>query len=199
MLLQERQTSQAIAFNVDLKERSTSASRQDPEIKKRLEESANKAAHGPSITYEQIAEKLKRAELKRRQTIASNHDSKTMKEKRRHAVIDQRKSTERVQADQLKDKFYTHLKKAGEKRTNEREARMQKLRRHISKVEEVCKEQANRRRASCENLRNEILARLDSASLKRELTLESKKQIAQRSAEKKMQVVHDNNHAAQVH
>lgn len=178
MLLQERQTTHAIAFNVDLKERSTSATLQTPEIKKRLEQAAAEAAHGPSITYEQIAEKLKRAEEKRRQTVASQHDSKTLKEKRRHAVIDMRKSTERVQADQLKDKFYTHLKKAGEKRLTEREARMQKLRRHITKVEEVCKEQAVRRKSSQEALRHELYSKLDSASLKRELQLEAKKHIA---------------------
>ena len=69
---------------------------------------------------------------------------------------------------------------------------MQKLRRHISKVEEICKEQAVRRQASQENLRNEINNRLDSASAKREQQLEKKKTVAMKSAEKKMQVVHDN-------
>lgn len=82
------------------------------------------------------------------------------------------------------------MKKAGEKRITEREQRMQKLRRHISKVEEICKEQAVRRKTSVEALRKEIYHRLDSASLKREQQLEAKKTIAQKSAEKKMQVVH---------
>lgn len=191
MLLQERQTTHAIAFNVNLKDGSNHSSNStNPQIKKRLEEEAQKAA--PSITLEQISEKLKRAEIKRRNTIANNIDSKTLKEKRRHAKVDERRSHDRVQADQLKEKVYTHLKKAGEKRLTEREQRMQKLRRHISKVEEVCKEQAVRRQASTENLRKELYHRLDSASAKRELQLEAKKTIAQKSAEKKMQVVHDN-------
>ena len=89
--------------------------------------------------------------------------------------------------------------KAAEKRTMEKERKMQKLRRHITKVQEVCQEQAVRRKASSEHLRNEIFSRLDSASLKRELQLEAKKNIAIRSAEKKMQVVHDGNQAAFAH
>ena len=192
MLLQERQTTHAIAFNVDLKPSSIHST---PQIKKRLEEEAQKAAHGANITLEQISEKLKRAEEKRRNTIASQIDNKSLKEKRRFARIDERRSQERVEADQLKEKVYTHLKKAGEKRITEREQRMQKLRRHISKVEEICKEQAVRRQTSQENLRNEINNRLDSASAKREQQLEKKKTVAMKSAEKKMQVVHDNNGA----
>jgi cell division protein FtsX len=117
-------------------------------------------------------------------------DTRTERERRRHAAIDQRRSIERNQYDQLKVKIQTNLTKAGEKRLTERERKMNKLRHHISKVEEVCKEQAFRRQTSVENLRKEISERLDSASLKRELHIEAKKTIAMKSSEKKMQVIH---------
>ena len=77
------------------------------------------------------------------------------------------------------------LNKAVEKRLNVREQRKQKLRNHITRVEEVRTRQAVRRQASCENLKQEITKRLDSASLKREQQLVSKKHIAMKSAEKK--------------
>jgi len=61
----------------------------------------------------------------------------------------------------------------------------QKLRNHINKVEEVRKEQATKRQASCEHLKTELAQKLESASQKREQQLESKKTIAMKSAEKK--------------
>lgn len=150
MLLAERQTQNSIAFQVNLREGTDKDSQASPanapEIKKRLEmEATKKATTGPSITLEQIAEKLKRAEEKRRESITIHLGNQTQREQRRNAAIDQRRSIERVQADQLKEKLHKDLNKAVEKRLTEREMRMQKLRCHISKVQEVCKEQAVRR------------------------------------------------------
>ena len=144
-----------------------------------------RAAQGPAITLEQISEKLKRAEEKRRISILNMNDSVKTKEERRLAALERRMSQERVQADQLKERLEADLNKAVEKRLTVREQREQKLRNHISRVEEIRTRQAVRRQASCETLRQEITKRLDEASLKREQQLVSKKTIAMKSAEKK--------------
>lgn len=195
MLHQEKQTSNAVSFNVEIKKNPLAASEaaSPPSVKKRLEEASKRAA---APTMDQIAEKLKRAEQKRRQSHINQIESKTHKERRRHAAIDYRRSAERVQFDLLKDKIQKGLTKADEKRTSEQERLRAKLRNHISKVEEVCKEQATRRQTSVENLRQKIDNRLTSASLKREQQLEAKVSVAVKLAEKKMQVVNHDGEAS---
>ena len=74
---------------------------------------------------------------------------------------------------------------ADEKRILEIKQRQQKLRSHIAKVEEVRKEQAVKRKQSQEHLKSEIDSKLGNASLKREEQLEHRKNVAQRSAEKR--------------
>lgn len=113
------------------------------------------------------------------------HDSVQNKEGRRIAAQERRKSHERVLTDQLKEKLEAELNKAVEKRLTVREQRKQKLRNHISRVETIRTQQAVRRQASCETLKQEITKRLDEASLKREQQLVSKKTIAMKSSEKK--------------
>lgn len=188
MLHPEKQTSNAISFKVEIKSaQDPSASASPPSIKKRLEETTRRATAAPTI--DQIAEKLKRAEQKRRQSHINHIESINLKERRRHAAIDQRKSIERVQNDMLKVKIYQGLTKADEKRISEQQRLRAKLRNHISKVEEVCKGQATRRQVSVETLRKELTSRLDSASLKREHLLQAKVSTAVKLAEKKMQIV----------
>lgn len=143
MLQTEKETSNAIAFNVELPNTGSNQSSKSPEIKKKLEEARVKAAHGPSITLEQIAEKLKRAEEKRRQTLLTMQSSST--EERRRNVQEKKRSLDRAAADQIMDRLEKNLNRAEEKRMSARERRQQKLRQHISKVEDICKEQAVRR------------------------------------------------------
>jgi hypothetical protein len=112
-------------------------------------------------------------------------DSVQNKEGRRIAAQERRKSHERVQADQLKEKLEADLNKAVEKRLTVRETRMKKIMNHNSRVMTIRTLQAVRRQTSCETLKNEISKRLDEASLKREQQLVSKKIIAMKSAEKK--------------
>jgi hypothetical protein len=68
MLKEEKHTAHAVAFAIDLGEKTTGG---EPQIKKRLEADA-KAAHGPSITLDKIKEKLSRAEQKRKQTLQNS-------------------------------------------------------------------------------------------------------------------------------
>ena len=187
MLHQEKQTNSSIAFNVDLRDNhhSHGSAGPAPKIKQRLEESAVKAAAGPSITLEQIAEKLRRAEIKRNKTLTTIHDQATEGERRRAAYLEKQKSIERTQTDQLKDKVQRELERATKKRHTVRETRQQKLRNHINKVEEIRKEQAVKRQTSCEHLKTELEHKLDLASQKRNQNLETKKTIAIKSAEKK--------------
>ncbi|CDW75919.1 UNKNOWN [Stylonychia lemnae] len=182
----QKQTTNSIVFEVEIKDQVPSLQTAVPEIKKKLEEAAYmRAAAGPAVTLEQISEKLKRAEEKRRQTITVVQDSKLNRERRRIGAFERRISEERVHQDQLKEKLETYLNKAVEKRLTVREQRMQKLRNHISRVEEIRTQLAVRRNTSAEAKRIEIYKRLDEASLKREQQLVSKKITAMKSAEKK--------------
>jgi hypothetical protein len=63
MLKEERHTAHAVAFSVDIPLKTSPY--KEPNVKKRLEADAL-AAKGPSITLDQIREKLIRAELKRK-------------------------------------------------------------------------------------------------------------------------------------
>lgn len=92
--------------------------------------------------------------------------------------------------DQLKEKHFTEkfqrdLSSADEKRKAKQDQKMEKLRRHIEKVEVVCKEQQVRKRESTENLKNQLENKLETAKEKREEQLNQVKSTAQKSAEKK--------------
>jgi len=62
---------------------------------------------------------------------------------------------------------------------------MHKLRDHISKVEVIRHEQADKRKLSAEKLKTDLENKLDHAAQKREEQLEHVKNIAHHSAEKK--------------
>lgn len=61
MLAEERHTPKAVSFRVILPADNIK-NKEIPEVKKRLELSAQKAAQGPQITIEDISNKLQRAE-----------------------------------------------------------------------------------------------------------------------------------------
>jgi hypothetical protein len=179
MLVEQRQTNNSIAFDVKIGNNKNTT--HTPEIKKKLEASASKAA--PSITLEQISEKLMRAELKRKESL--NLPNTQEKQEKRRNNIEERRSQERAQLDQMKVKIEKDLIHAEEKRMSRQEEQQKKLRNHINKVEEVRREQAVKRQTSCEHLRSELEQKLGHATQKREEQLEHKKTIAQKSAEKK--------------
>jgi len=53
MMIQEKQTTNSVAFHVEVKDPTTVVQASIPEIKKKLEEAANmRAAQGPAITLE---------------------------------------------------------------------------------------------------------------------------------------------------
>ena len=119
MLKEEKHTSSAIAFKVDInRESHMNKNSPPPQIKKRLEQEA-KAAQGPQITLEQISDKLKRAEEKRRQSLINQISPKL--EERRRNIRDKKKSIDRTTVDQLKDKIERSLSNANEKRLTEME------------------------------------------------------------------------------
>jgi len=60
MLKEEKHTKSAVSFKIDL---GSKQHHEVPEIKKKLEA---QAAHGPSITLDQISKKLMKAEEKRK-------------------------------------------------------------------------------------------------------------------------------------
>ena len=59
------------------------------------------------------------------------------------------------------------------------------MRKHIEKVEVVCKEQAVKIKESTESLKNQLEKKLDSAKEKRDEQLDQVKSVAHKSAEKK--------------
>lgn len=89
-------------------------------------------------------------------------------EKRRKLMQEKKQSYQIDQIYQLKGRLESGLTRAEEKRITERERMQQKLRNHINKVEEVRKEQATKRQASCDNLKSELAHKLESATQKRE-------------------------------
>lgn len=121
MLNQQKQANNSISFSIEVDD--VKAQAKNPEIRKKFEEASAKAAQGPQITLEQISEKLKRAEEKRRQSLITLQGSVSMEERRRNAAQEKKKSLDRSNLDQIKERLEKGLNKAGEKRLNEREQR----------------------------------------------------------------------------
>lgn len=74
MLAEERHTPKAVSFRVILPVDNVK-NKDIPEVKKRLELSAKKAAQGPQITIEDISNKLQRAEEKRKASLNQHQPS----------------------------------------------------------------------------------------------------------------------------
>lgn len=137
---------------------------QEPEIKKRLEHYASVQNQSP--TLEQISEKLKRAEMKRKQTMVQLSSPRII-ERRKNAIA-KKKQFDQEKLNHSKEKVEKELSQADEKRRLSREQMRQKLRNHIAKVEEIRKEQATKRKESTENLKSQIDQKLDQAAQNRD-------------------------------
>lgn len=131
MLAEERHTPKAVSFRVILPDTQLT---KVPEIKKRLELSAKKAAQGPQITIEDISSKLQRAEEKRKASLTQHISPRV--EQRRLNAWENKKYYEKQQMEHLRQKFEEVLPKAAENRRSTAESKRQKLREHINKVEE---------------------------------------------------------------
>lgn len=151
LLKEEKATPHSIAFKVlDAPSAEyTSAGETSPEIKKRLE--AYASSEESNLSLEDIAMKLKRADEKRRQALLNRGGavSPRIAEERR------RRAKERKQA--LDESQKSHLKEqnerdnlAEEKRRQSEEERLMRVRKHNAKVNERCREQAERRNTSAE-------------------------------------------------
>ena len=138
VLQEERHTPKAISFKVQIPSTNVSPSQKELQVKHRLELSAQKAAQGPQITMEEISQKLKKAEEKRKLTLTNQISPKV--EERRLNAWENKKYYEKQQLDHFKDKFEKILPSAEEKRRVTRESKRMKLRKHIEKVEEIRRE-----------------------------------------------------------
>lgn len=104
MLAEERHTPKAVSFRVLLpganNTQGTTTHLKEPEVKKRLELSAQKAAQGPQITIEDISNKLQRAEEKRKLS-QTQHISPKVEERRLNAW-ENKKYYEKQQMEHLR-------------------------------------------------------------------------------------------------
>lgn len=140
MLKEERTTPHAIAFSVDLNAApGISPGESEPEIKKRLE--AYSLQGGEDLSREAIAEKLKRAEEKRQQALSNRGGaiSPRIAEERRKAALERKRVMDQENLSQIKES-QEKINLADDKRKQTAEERRQKLRQHIAKVEERCRE-----------------------------------------------------------
>ena len=143
LLKEERHTSTAVSFKVvDL---APAAPTETPEIKKRLEAQSQQYGH-PIGSQQEITEKLKRAEEKRKQALLmrTGAASPRVAEERRQAAKKRKQAIDKENLKLFKEKCQRE-NEAEEKRRQTREERQQKLRKHIEKVTEVCREQAELR------------------------------------------------------
>jgi len=169
------------AFNVDFP-RDTSSEHSAPSVKKRLEESLK--VERVELTGEALAEKLLRAEEKRRMHL----QKKMTSEMRLEAARERRQAQENVVPSQTERVRHRVSREAQvtENRRQRHEQQLQKLRSHIHRVEEVCREQAMRRQSSCERLAQKLDQRLDGAAQRREHSIQERKQVARQSYERKL-------------
>lgn len=150
MLKEERHTPHAVAFKVDLE---APAGAEEPEIKKRLEAYASN--EGELLSREAIAEKLKRAEEKRKQALLnkSGAASPIESEERRRRAKERKRAIDDRNLHHLKEKCERDIVQAEEKRKQTWEERRNKLRNHIAKVEKIREMQAESKQSSTEKMK----------------------------------------------
>ena len=73
---------------------------------------------------------------------------------------------------QLKEKYERDIQQADKKRRQTREERKMKLRMHLLKVEEIRKENAEKKQSSVEEMKKEIEGKLEHAEKKRDHNLD---------------------------
>lgn len=148
MLKEEKHTSSAVAFKVDISDAKAAAHKEEPQIKKKLE-SYSKAAQ--PATLDSIQDKLKRAEEKRKISLLSQNSPKT--QERRKQAMEKKRSRDINIKQHVQQKIERDLSDADEKRKANKQMKMQKLRQHIAKVEVIRKEQAVKRKESTDSLK----------------------------------------------
>jgi hypothetical protein len=99
--------------------------------------------------------------------------------------MQRKKKRDQLNKQHFQEKVERDLSSADEKRKAKQGLKIEKLRKHIEKVEVVCKEQAVKRKESSESLKQQLEKKHELAFEKREEQLEQVKSIAHMSAEKK--------------
>ena len=169
MLKEEKHTAHAVAFSVDIPLKSSP--NKEPKIKKRLEADAL-AAKGPSITLDQIKDKLIRAELKRKLSLESVY-TLNRKDRERSKLVNERKaSLDHERLKQLNGKYKRRHEYSDEKRTAVLEQRIKKAKIHLEKVEEIRQLKNKEKELDINNQRNELENKLENAEKKRDHNLE---------------------------
>lgn len=194
MLKPERNKPSGVSFEVDLNAAPSSLgggastshhlSPNELEIKKRLETYSSTGSE--DLTLQAIALKLKKAEEKRQKQLLNRGGavSPRIVEERRRIARERKQAMDKEQLSHLKEKTERE-NQADEKRKQTWEERRMKLRKHIKKVEERCRVQAELRQTSAEKMKSDINKKLVTATQKRDENLENVKIVAHHSAEKK--------------
>ena len=176
LIKDEKHTATAIAYAIEL----DAAKMIDPEIKKRLEGEAQ-----PTITFEMIQEKLKRAEEKRnlkKKTLVEDIENKLTR------VNERKASLEQAHAERIQIKVERDNSAAEQKRSSAIDSMKKKLNAHNSKVDHVRTHMSSAEKKRIEDKKERLANRLNAAQQKRELRLEQVVNIAKLSAEKKVMV-----------
>jgi DNA repair exonuclease SbcCD ATPase subunit len=176
LIKDEKHTANAVAYAIELTHPAKVG--EEPEIKKRLE-----AEVQPSITIEQIQEKLQRAEEKR------NLKKKAMTEEIENKLtrVNERKaSLEQAHAERIQIKVERDNSNAEQKRSSAIDSMKKKLNAHNSKVDHVRTHMSSAEKKRIEDKKERLANRLSAAQQKRELRLEQVKNVAILSAQKKI-------------
>ena len=150
------------------------------------------AAKKEELSSEAIAEKLCRAEAKRQQLLRQRcqaEEGLTITEKRLKAASERRENNLAGSvgfAEKLKERCSREEAHAAENRRQRCERQLEKLRNHISRVEEVRRGQAELRQSRSKKTLEQLGERQESAARRREESLLKKQQIAHQSAERKL-------------
>jgi hypothetical protein len=181
---EEKQIPNAVAFEIELDSKPLN---EDPQIKKKLEAAAEASV---TITFEQIQEKLQRAEEKRKQNMKGDvFIERKSRANERKLSLEQEKQleTQNKIAKVERDRSNAEMK-----RSTVMDGKLKKLADHNSKVLEVKTKVTSEEEKRIQAQRERLTQRLNAAQQKRELRLQQIKEVAHLSAIKKLHLVMDN-------
>jgi len=153
----------AMAFTVELPRESAEASA--PSVKKRLEEGLLKQQ---TLSAEELAERLSRAEEKRKQRLQERLEGEMSTEYRLKAASDRRQTLISARPEIRLDQLSRENQQAAEKRRlHLHERQLERLRKHNTRVEEVVRGQVINSVLQPERLRGQISREIELAAEKR--------------------------------
>lgn len=131
---------------------------------------------------EALTEKLIRAEQKR---IERMHQNRGITDTRVQAASERRQRYNE-RNERIKERVRCDEALAAQNRLIRQQQQLERLRNHINRVEEVCREQAVLRKESSERIMTVLESKLESAKQRREESLRKKQECAHHLGEKKL-------------